>query len=78
MRGLMMDFPLVLPVLLRRAAQFGGSREIVSRWPDRSITRTTHAEFARRSHALGAALLSLGLRKGDRVATLCWNHHLHL
>jgi fatty-acyl-CoA synthase len=78
MRGLMMDFPLVLPVLLRRAAQLGGSREIVSRWPDRSITRTTHVEFARRSQALGAALLSLGLRKGDRVATLCWNHHLHL
>ena len=78
MRGLMMDFPLTLPVLLRRAAQLGGGRELVSRWPDRSLTRSTHAEFAKRAYALGAALLAMGLRKGDRVATLCWNHHLHL
>jgi fatty-acyl-CoA synthase len=77
-RGLMMDFPLTIPVLLRRAAQLGGAREIVSRWPDRSISRTTHEQFAKRATSLGAALLALGVRKGDRVATLCWNHHHHL
>jgi fatty-acyl-CoA synthase len=74
----MMDFPLNIPAILRRDAQLGGSREIVTRWPDRSVTRSTHAEFAARAYALARALLALGLRKGDRVATLCWNHQPHL
>jgi fatty-acyl-CoA synthase len=32
----------------------------------------------RRARALAAALQDLGLQRGDRVATLMWNHHVHL
>ena len=72
MRGLMMDFPLAIPALLRRAAQLGGSRELVSRWPDRSITRSTHAEFARRSYALavGAVVARAAQGRSRRHAVL--------
>jgi len=28
--------------------------------------------------ALGDALQHMGLGRGDRVATLMWNHHAHL
>ncbi|HVH51204.1 MAG TPA: long-chain fatty acid--CoA ligase, partial [Gaiellaceae bacterium] len=45
--------------------------------PDKSFHRTTYAETMKRSRQLGAALQKLGLERGDRVATLCWNHSQH-
>jgi acyl-CoA synthetase (AMP-forming)/AMP-acid ligase II len=77
MDGLMMDFPLTLPHLLKRAETYFGRGEIVSRQPDKSFHRTTYAETMKRSRQLGAALTKLGLERGDRVATLCWNHSQH-
>ena len=73
MRGLMMDFPLTVPAILERAGGTFGGVEIVSRRPDRTLTRSTWGEIYRRSRRLANALLSLGLRRGDRVATLLWN-----
>lgn len=78
MRGLMMDFPLTLVPLLERAGKLFGKIEIVSRRPDRSCHRYTYAEFYRRARALGEALIGAGLKHGDRVATLMWNHAAHL
>jgi fatty-acyl-CoA synthase len=74
----MMDVPLSLNHLLERAGRLFAGNEIVSRLPDKSLRRHTYREFHRRARALAAALQSLGLKKGDRVATLCWNHHAHL
>ncbi len=34
--------------------------------------------MTRRAKQLAVALQGLGLERGDRVATLCWNHHQHL
>src|SRR5438445_2038665 len=78
MDGQMMDFQLTLPPILRRAETYFGRKQIVSRLPDRSFHRYTYADFGRRSRALSLALQELGLQRGDRVATLCWNHHQHL
>jgi fatty-acyl-CoA synthase len=78
MDGLMMDFQLTLPTLLRRAETYFGAKEIVSREADGSFDRTTFAQALRRARALGVALHRLGLERGDRVATLCWNHAPHL
>jgi fatty-acyl-CoA synthase len=77
MDGLMMDFPLTLTHLLRRAEQFFGDGEIVTRMPDKSFHRTNYRETMRRSRQLAAALKKAGLERGDRVATLCWNHYQH-
>ncbi|MGZ5124562.1 MAG: long-chain fatty acid--CoA ligase [Burkholderiales bacterium] len=74
----MMDFPLTLSHVLDRAGALFGSTEIVSRLADKSLHRYTYGEFHRRVLALAAALQRLGLRKGDRVATLMCNHHVHL
>jgi fatty-acyl-CoA synthase len=73
----MMDTQLTLPMLLRRSELYFGDKEIVTRMPDRSFHRQTYAETGRRARALAVGLQSLGLERGDRVATLCWNHHAH-
>ena len=78
MKGLMMDYPLTLPVVLRRAETLFGSREVVSRLPDKSIHRYTYADMAQRARRLAVALQKLGVAPGDRVATLGWNHYQHL
>jgi fatty-acyl-CoA synthase len=78
MKATMMPVPLSLNHFLERAGRLFPRTEIVSRLPDKSLRRHTFADFHRRSRALAAGLLRLGLKKGERVATLCWNHHAHL
>jgi fatty-acyl-CoA synthase len=45
--------------------------------PDRSLHRTNYGACYARIHQLAGALLKAGLQKGDRVATLMWNHYAH-
>src|SRR6187455_1479496 len=78
MLGLMMDYQLNVPAILRRADELYGDREIVSRLPDKTWHRFTYADFVSRTKRLAVALRGLGLDDGDRVATLMWNHHEHL
>jgi fatty-acyl-CoA synthase len=74
----MMDFPLTLPAILERSGKLFHRVEIVSRRPDRSIVRTTYGDFYRRAKRLADAITKLGLRPGDRVASMMWNHSGHL
>ena len=78
MKSTMMQSQLSLNTIFERAGKMFPTQEIVSRLPDKSFRKHTFAEYHRRTRALAAALKKLGLRKGDRVATLCWNHHAHL
>jgi len=78
MRGTMMNFPLTLPTILERSGKIFPRVEIVSRRPDKSIVRTCYGEFYKRARRLSAALLKLGLKPGDRVASMMWNHAGHL
>jgi fatty-acyl-CoA synthase len=64
--------------MLERAGRLFPSSEIVSRLADRSLHRTSYGEVLHRARALAEGLQSLGLRRGDRVATLMWNHYAHL
>ncbi|NYT39814.1 long-chain fatty acid--CoA ligase [Sphingomonas sp. R-74633] len=78
MLGGMQDFELRVTTLLDHAAREHWAREIVTRWADGSETRTTWAGIARDARKLAQALERLGLKKGDRVATLAMNHGRHL
>ncbi|RZT97905.1 long-chain-fatty-acid--CoA ligase [Rivibacter subsaxonicus] len=78
MRSTMMEIPLSLNHLLERAGTLFVGGRIVSRLPDKSLREHSYGQWHRRTLALAAALQELGLRKGERVATLSWNHHAHL
>jgi fatty-acyl-CoA synthase len=78
MKGLMMDYQLTLPVLMKRAETLHSQKQIITRLPDKSLHRYTYSDFATRTKKLSVALRNLGIREGDRVATLCWNHYQHL
>ncbi len=73
----MMDVGLTIDHIARRAEQFGDV-EIVSRRPDRSLHRSTYGAMITRARKLARALIAGGIRKGDRVASLMWNHVEHL
>ena len=77
-RSTMQRVPLSIHHFLDRAGRLFPEVEIVSRLPDKSLRRSRFADFHRRARRLGAALVAAGLKKGDRVATLCWNHAAHL
>ncbi|WP_366922025.1 long-chain fatty acid--CoA ligase [Metallumcola ferriviriculae] len=73
----MMKFDLTLRVLLERANQLFPKKEIITR--DYSGTfRYTYADFYKRVNRLANTLKELGVKPGDRVGTLAWNHHRHL
>ena len=77
-RSTMQRVPLSSNDFLERAGRIYPESEVVSRMPDKSLHRYRFADFYRRSRQLAAALLAAGLKKGDRVATLSWNHYAHL
>jgi fatty-acyl-CoA synthase len=51
--------------------------EVVSRLPNRTLHRYTYTHFYQRARRLAECLRSAGLKRGDRVATLMWNHYVH-
>jgi len=69
-----METPLTPLDFLRRARKLHGTREAVV---DGGL-RLTYEEFARRCDRWSSALAQLGVKQGDRVATLAPNTHQHL
>ena len=64
MRGLMMDGPLTLSAILRRAETVFGGREVVARGLDGPPRRTDYAGVAARARRLAAGLRRLGSGPG--------------
>jgi fatty-acyl-CoA synthase len=73
----MQDFPLTLQHVHGRAERLFARKEIVSKTAT-GLHRTTWGEVAGRARRAAAALARLGVKNGDRVATLAWNHSRHL
>jgi fatty-acyl-CoA synthase len=78
MHGLMMDRPLLISSLLLHAEREHGDQQVVSRRVEGDLHRCTFRELASRARRVANALGSLGVRAGDRVATLAWNGHRHM
>jgi len=78
MFGSMMFKDLLISDLIVHAGRYHTDTEIISRETTGQINRTTWGEVAISARKLASALETLGLQKGDRVATLAWNNHRHL
>ncbi len=73
MMGLMMDRPLLTTEILKHAARNYRNTEIVTRTVEGSIHRYTIADASKRIAKLANALMTLGVKKGDRVGVIGWN-----
>ena len=77
MKGLMQNQPLLLSSLLKHADRFHAGTEIVSRTVEGPIHRYGYADALKRAKQAAKALLDLGVKPGDRVATLAWSTFRH-
>ena len=77
MLGQMMHRPLSIIEILRFGAETHKTSEIVSVRTEGDIHRYTYPEAYQRVAQLAHALQKLGVKQGDRIATLAWNGHRH-
>jgi fatty-acyl-CoA synthase len=77
MLGNMMSGQLLISGLIEHAQTTHPNSEIVSRRCEGDIHRYTMGEAAQRSKKLANALVKLGAKADDRIATLAWNNYRH-
>jgi len=75
--GLMQDYELSLQHVLWRLERLHQKKEVVTKL-EQGVHRMTNAEMVPRINQLAGALKRLGVKPGDRVATLAFNNHRHL
>jgi len=71
-------FPLTLDRILDHAAKWTPNTEVVTAVEGGEVERIGYAALRSRSRRVSALLRRLGVRTGDRVATLAWNTQAHV
>ena len=77
MQGMMQHRPLRIIDILTYAAEAFPDQGLVSVREEGDVHSVTYPETLDRVGQLAHALLSLGVRPGDRIATLAWNGYRH-
>src|SRR6267143_5620695 len=75
--GLMQDYELSLQHILWRIERLHQRKEVVTK-REQGVHRMTNREMVPRINRLAGALKGLGVKPGDRVATLAFNNYRHL
>ncbi len=78
MLGAMQNWKMRIGHVIDHAAREAGDREIVTRWADGTETRTDWAGIRHDALKMSQALQKLGLKPGDKVASIAMNHSRHL
>ncbi len=78
LHGQMMQTPLLITALIEHADRHHPDVEIVSRRVEGDVHRTTYRALHRRARQVANAIGGLGVKPGERVATLAWNGYRHL
>ena len=73
----MKDYELTLQVMLERATDLFGHKEIVSELPDGTSHRYTYDDAYDRIGQLANALDDIGVGAGSRVSVMALNHYRH-
>jgi fatty-acyl-CoA synthase len=74
----MQSYPLMLHKFLEHAATWHPQAKVVTGRKDGRVDRIGYADLERRSRSVSVVLRCLGIRAGDRVATLAWNTQAHV
>jgi len=77
MEALMQDFPLTVHHIVWRMEKLFARKEIVTK-REHGLHRYTYGDLVARARRLAAALARVGVKQGDRVATLAWNNYRHV
>lgn len=77
MKSTMMDLPLSTQMILRHGSRIHGASR-VGTFDGSAFRFSSFEQVAARATALAGALATIGIQRGDRVATYCWNHQVHL
>jgi fatty-acyl-CoA synthase len=76
-RSTMMDFPLSIRQIFERGARVYPDSRVIT-WSPTGSRITTYREIADNTGRLANALKKLGIKPGDRVATVMWNDDRHM
>jgi fatty-acyl-CoA synthase len=77
LKGEMMGRPLLVSQVIDYAADVHAKTDIVSVTTEGGLHRYGYADARKRIAKLANALRDLGIKPGDRVATLAWNGYRH-
>ncbi|SLN63520.1 Long-chain-fatty-acid--CoA ligase [Falsiruegeria litorea R37] len=78
MLGKMMHQPLTISSLIEHAGRYHGDTTVVSVETSGEVIHSSWGEVEANARKLAAALARLGLKTGDRCATIAWNNRRHL
>lgn len=78
MLGAMQDWSMRVTHVIDHAAREAPTREIVTRWADGTETRTNWTGIRTDALKMAQALQKLGIKPGDKVASIAMNHSRHL
>ena len=77
MKSTMQEAPLLISGILRHGEYVYADKKIFTVTPE-GVDEATFLQVAKRSEQLAAALVRLGVKRGDRVATFMWNNQAHV
>ena len=77
-QGLMQQQPLMISSIIEFAERWFPKVEVVSRSVEGAIHRYTYKDMGRRARQVANIMQTLGIKQGDRVATLAWNGYRHM
>src|ERR1700691_5460135 len=77
MKSTMQDAPLLLRDIMRHGVAVYAEKKVFTVTPT-GVEEATFAQIAHRAEQLAAALETLGVQRGERVATFMWNNLAHM